>query len=140
MQWTTLLSLPVLSFALIMAGCIPAPNRAKNDYLDSGNYPQVVGLGDIDDLSVGDAVIYPGPNPPMRVDVPVRIEAKEARAVQYRFIFLDAMGGTTQNDFPWQYKTIQPRVAEFFRGKAMSPSATDWRLEIKPASEGVEYR
>lgn len=124
-----------------LAGCRTKPPQAARDDRYAGNrYPEVVGIGELGgDLSVGRPQVTPGPNPPMRVSVPVRLRRNEPQAVQYRFIFLDAAGAPVQDQFGWSYLTMQPRVQTFFSGRAVSPDATDWRLELREASKDVEY-
>ncbi|MFW5683121.1 MAG: DUF1425 domain-containing protein [Phycisphaeraceae bacterium] len=135
-QWTVL-----LAFALATVACqTKPPQGARDDRYGGERYPRVVGVGDIgDDLSVDAPQVKPGPNPPMQVSVPVRLRRNDPQPVQYRFLFLDAAGAPTQDDFGWAYLTMQPRTQTFFTGRAMSPDATDWRLEIREASKDVEY-
>ena len=129
----------LLALGVSLAACKGKPPHAARDDRHDKPYPRVVGIGDIGgDLSVGDEQVTPGPNPPMRVSVPVRLRRKQPQAVQYRMRFLDAAGAPTQDDVGWSYLTMQPRVQTFFTGRAMSPNAVDWRLEIREASRGVE--
>jgi hypothetical protein len=116
------------------------PHAARSDRYAGEKYPRVVGIGAIGgDLSVGQPRITPGPNPPLRVSVPVRLRRNDPQAVQYRFVFMDAAGAPTEDAFGWAYLTMQPRTQTFFSGRAVSPEATDWRLEIREASKDVEY-
>lgn len=131
----------LLTVVLAASACqTKPPHGARDDRFADENYPKVVGIGDIGgDLSVASPTVTPGPNPPMRVSVPVRLRRNDPQAVQYRFIFRDAAGTPTRDDFGWAYRTMQPRTQTFFTGRAMSPDATDWRLEIREASKEVEY-
>ena len=131
----------VFTLALVTAACqTKPPHGARDDRYADERYPKVVGVGEIGgDLSVASPTVTPGPNPPLRVSVPVRLRRNDPQPVQYRFLFLDATGAPTRDNFGWGYLTMQPRTQTFFTGRAMSPEATDWRLEIREASKNVEY-
>lgn len=74
----------------------------------------------------------------MTVVVPVRLAYEDNNGfyIQYKFTFLDQAGKPLAAQTEWKMEQLTPRVEKILQGTALD-AATDWRLEIKPATGGV---
>lgn len=117
----------------LIAACDPikAPGSAQFDPLPE--YPKVTALEGLKDwVVVNDVVVDPGP--PMEVTVPARAKTDyEELNVQYRFFFYDSAGRPLQNAPDWHYMRMPSRTEVYMQANALDTTATDWRLEIRPA-------
>lgn len=124
---------------LAMAGCdtIQAPPSPRGDPLE-GNYPRNVAIeGLADELVVERPIVTASTsNVPMSVVVPVRSVSNDKLKLQYRFIFLDGRGRPLSQPPSWQYITVEPKLRIYMEGSALSTTAEDYNLEIRPNRGG----
>lgn len=137
---TLLATVPTaLVVMLAMAGCdtIQAPPSPRGDPLE-GNYPTNVAIeGLSDELVVERPIVTPSTaNVPMSVVVPVRSVTDDKLILQYRFIFLDARGRPLSQPPSWRYITVEPKLRIFMEGSALSTTAADYNIEIRPNRGG----
>lgn len=134
----TRLTLPatLLLFTLpcLMLSCAKAPIAATPDPVAPVQYPQIATEGVLGNhLSYAKPIVRAEGGNPMKVTVPLRLRDDKPVNAQYRFTFLDRDGAPLDPPMDWRFMVLPPRLQVFMEGSAMSGSAVDWRLEVRPA-------
>jgi uncharacterized protein YcfL len=125
----------VLTLALALTGCHKPPHAGQADSVLRENYPRIsVENSDLaDHLVFSPANVQSGPEQPLSVVVPVRLESFSEASVQYRFEFYTRDGRPMRNPMVWRYIKLAPRTQFSLEGAALDTNATDWRLIVRPA-------
>jgi hypothetical protein len=127
----------VLGMAAIAGGCTnTAPPVPASDPFGGARINITVASPLHKWLKIGDVrVVREGL---MNVVVPVRLayEDNNGYYIQYKFTFLDGSGRPLASQTEWKMEQLTPRVEKILQGTALD-AASDWRLEIKPATGGV---
>jgi uncharacterized protein YcfL len=127
----------------MLGGCagdpVKPPLGARQDALPTQDYPKVNIVDDNFELQnylVVDkgaiVTVMPGDGKPLSVSVPVRSTADNRMRLQYQFYWRDS-NGVTIGQSGWRRYEVEPRTQFQAKGNAISPDATDWRLEIRSA-------
>ena len=118
-------------------GCdsVKAPPGGHVDQLPEGQYPRIVAAEGLQEAIVfGERVVDVSTTAkPMRVTQAARNVHDETIRVQYRFEFFDASGRPLKSNLGWRYLEMPSRQEIFLEGAAMEPTATEWRLTVRPA-------
>ncbi len=127
-----------IGMVLGLSGCkqdtVKAPYGGKQDPLPRVNYPQITVEGPLQPFLVFDTPTVSKESGVLKVVTPVRLQSDGQESnVQYRYIFLDAGGMPLRGPADWRYFRFPSRQQVFLEGNALDSSASDWRLEVRPA-------
>lgn len=125
-----------LTLTWLATGCdtVKAPGAATPDPVSAAAYPQVTaleGLGDY--VSMDKPIVTQDGKRPLLVVVPVRLRSDREVNAQYRFRFFDDRGRPVHPEMEWRYQVLPARAQIFLEASAPDLSATQWRLDIRPA-------
>jgi uncharacterized protein YcfL len=131
------ISAGMLLAALAGAGCqnqAYAPGTVMGDPVAATAYPQVAVLEGLQGFIVTNRPPIVEAGPPLQVTFAARAKTEfEEISVQYRYFFFEASGKPLNPNPDWQYLRMPSRSEVFFVGNALDKTATNWRLEIRPA-------
>ena len=123
----------VMTFAACRQTPLPPPT-GRVDTVSVEDYPQIVpmeGLGSY--VVFAQPLVRSGPDLPMTVQVPLRLESRHEVNAQYRFIFFDASGAQLRPEMEWRYIRLPSRAQRIVEGASVDTNAVDWRFEVRPA-------
>lgn len=109
---------------------------AQLDPVPADQYPKVEAAEDLSDyIVVSGAEVTPSTaHEPMHVVIAVRSQTKfEEIDAQYRFFFFDEKNRPLDADPDWRRVRLPSRSQVFLEAAASETTATDWRLQIRPA-------
>ena len=131
----TALSLCTASAALSLTGCdtTAAPFGGRVD--PAQPYPKVSKAPVLANLiAFTEPTVTPGVgSTPLHVVTPCRSTQDGTTRVQYQYEWFDE-AGRPAGESGWKYVVIPARTQVFLEANALSTTAKDWRLTVRPAS------
>lgn len=136
---TRTLSIAVLGLvcagaAATLTGCdtTAAPYGGRLD--PAQPYPKVSNSPSLKNfIAFSEPTVTPGAGAsPMHVVTPCRSTQDGTTRVQYQYEWFDE-AGRPSGESGWRYVVIPPRTQVFLEANALSTTAKDWRLTVRPA-------
>ncbi|QDU34858.1 hypothetical protein KS4_29340 [Poriferisphaera corsica] len=124
----------LLTILVLASACESQQNHqsASLQQLSEQSYPKIELQGDFPVKVVyGMPSVQSSPYKMMKVSVPIRLTTDKQLAVKYRYIFYDSANSRIEPVSDWRERTLFNNNT-YLSGSTENPTASDWRLEIKP--------
>lgn len=135
MTTLTVLAVAALAAGIPLAGCdtTAAPFGGRVD--PAQPYPKVSVTGNLTQLvAFTEPTVTPGEGSrPLHVVTPLRSTQDGITRLQYQYEWFDAAGRPLDAS-GWKYVVVPARSQVFLESNALSTTAKDWRLSVRPAS------